>query len=682
MTKIPRSLEEGLRDGRVIPFVGAGVSMAVERAGGGRIFPSWKQLLLDGAARLEREGKNANVVRALLEDDEPDYLQAAQKLRDKLGPLWDAFLKDEIDISRVAVADGSLELARAVWRLGSRLVITTNYDQVLEWACPEGWRDDLRIWDVNAPAEQAEYLRRGEVRTPTVWHLHGHIDNAAGLILTPDSYASLYPSSGEIERRHRAALLTLRHVLASRSFLFIGFSLNGEHFSVELKRMLDTFEGFGGPHYALVHQRDVERLRRLERPVEPVAFEDFGEPLLALLGELSRHAGPAQDLGPVDVYLAEVADSLLQVRKRIYDDLMREGVRVVWNVPPPFDAEGHRQRVTAILKRARLSVHLLDGYAGRKIDGKPETTYPQEQARLARDHARSQLIWVPRHLEEIDDTQEALLAEFRSGGGLHEGIPPSELVEDILTRLRQDRSLLEEPQAVLLDGHPKDEKVLTEVEDFLRKHHIQTYVHRPQGDPRRDMERFMERLRTVGALVICHGEVEATWVGSRLDEALKAALDKLGLFCVYIAPPEKDLGIYERYRMLQDLNRVALLFNQYGPPEARTFAPLFKTLGLENAVPALAEEDAFDPLLLTFYLVLAGYATDPKLLLHPDRDTIRRLAESTMSEDRGEVRPRLIEVQRELARRFPDASPNPLWLAWMRATKGEFLEDWEEQALS
>jgi hypothetical protein len=572
-------LEEGLRDGRVIPFVGAGVSMAVERAGGGRIFPSWKQLLLNGAARLEREGKNANVVRALLEDDEPDYLQAAQKLRDKLGPLWGAFLKDEIDVSRAEIAGGSLALAQAVWRLGSRLVITTNYDQVLRWACPEGERDDLKIWDVNAPAEQAEYLRRGEVRAPTVWHLHGHIDNAAGLILTPDGYASLYPT-GETDPRHQAALETLRHLLASRSFLFVGFSLDDEHFGVELKRMLDTFEGFGGPHYALVHQRDVDRLRHLDRPVEPVAFEDFGEPLLALLGELSRHAGPAQDLGPVDVYLAEVADSQRKLRKRVYDDLTREGVSVAWNVPPPFDAESHRQRVTAVLKRARLSVHLLDGYAGREIDGEPETTYPQEQVRMARDQARPQILWVPRGLAEIDDTQKALLAELQSGGGLHEGIPPSELVEDILARLRRDRPLPEEPQAVLLDGHPKDEKVLGEIEGFLRRHHVQTYVHRPQGDLRRDTERLTEKLRTVGALVICHGEVEAAWVGSRLDEALKMALDKLKLFCVYIAPPEKDLRPYERYKVLQDLNRVALLPNPHGSPEDRTFAPLFRTLGV------------------------------------------------------------------------------------------------------
>jgi hypothetical protein len=591
MPSLPRSLEEELRDGRVIPFVGAGVSMAVERVGGGRLFPSWKQLLLDGADRLEQERKNADVVRALVNDDPPDYLQAAQKLRDKLGPLWGDFLKDAIDVPRSEVADWSLGLAQAVWRLGSRLVITTNYDQVLRWAGPEEWRDDLKIWPVKATAEQAEYLRRGDLRAPTVWHLHGHIDSASDLVLTPDGYASLYPSEGETEPFHKAALETLRHLLASRSFLFIGFSLDDDHFGVELQRMLDTLEGFGGPHYALVHKRDEERLRRLDKPVELVVFDDFGEPLLTLLGELARHVPPTRHMGPVDVYLAEVADSQRQLRKRIYDDLTHEGVSVAWNVPPPFEADSHRQRVVDVLKRARLSVHLLDGYAGREVDGHPDpaTTYPQEQVRLARGRARSQLIWVPRQLPEIDEAQRVLLDELRNGERgsarhhFHEGMPPSELVQDILARLQQARPLPAEPQAVLLDGHPKDEKVIDEVEGLLRQHSVKTYVHRPQGDLRRDTERLMERLRTVGALVICHGEVEATWVGSRLDEAFKAVFNTtcpFKLFCVYLAPPDKDLRPYERFKLLQDLDRFALLPNRQGSLDSETFEPLFTKLGL------------------------------------------------------------------------------------------------------
>lgn len=600
---IPRSLEQELRDGRVIPFVGAGVSMAVERVGGGRLFPSWKQLLLDGAARLEQEGKKAGLVRAFLEDDQPRYLEAAQELRDKLGPLWGGFLRDSLDVPRSQVADSSLELARAVWRLGSRLVVTTNYDKVLQWACPEECRADLKAWNINAPAEQAEYLRRGEVRTATVWHLHGSIDDTAELILTPAGYGTLYPSAATAEPAHQAALETLRHLLASRSFLFIGFSLDDEHFGVELQRMLDTFEGFGGPHYALVHRRDVERLRQSGKPVELIVFEDFGRPLLERLRELSQSIEPARDFGPVDVYLAEVADSQRPLRKRVYDDLTRKGLSVAWNVPPPFDAQGHRQQVGAILQRARLSVHLLDGYAGREVDGAPETTYPQEQARLARQQARSQLIWVPRHLPDLDESQQALLAELQGAGGdasrrdFLEGLPPSELVRDILARLRQDRPLPEEPQAVLLAGHPKDEKIIGEVEAFLRSYRVPTYVHRPQGDLRRDTERLVERLRTVGALVVCHGEVESSWAVSRLAEAVKAVFNTpcpLKVFCVYLAEPsEKDLQVYERFQLLRDLDRFALLVNQHGPLQATIFEPLFQKLGVRGTAPSVARANPF-----------------------------------------------------------------------------------------
>jgi SIR2-like domain len=290
MERIPQTLAERLRNGQVIPFVGAGVSMAVQRRTGGRLFPSWRELLLHGADRLDREGKKSSLVRALLEDDPPDYLQAAQKLRERLGAVWAPFLKEELDAQRADVDGPSLELARAVWRLGSRLVLTTNYDRILSWSAPDEWRDDLDTWDITAPAEQAALLRLGTVARPTIWHLHGRIGNAAELILTPDGYHRLYPTDDETAAN--PALETLRHVLASRTLLFVGFSLDDEHFGVQLQGVQDLFEGHAGPHYALVHRRDVERLQLLGKPVEPLVFEDFGEPLLALLADLGRYGRP------------------------------------------------------------------------------------------------------------------------------------------------------------------------------------------------------------------------------------------------------------------------------------------------------------------------------------------------------------------------------------------------------
>ena len=121
--QIPQSLRDQLQAGKVIPFVGAGVSMAVMGKDGKRLFPSWKELLLRGAGRLEREQKpqHAQLVRSLLEIDPPEYLDAARRLREQLGPIWFDFLEEQIDVTPERVDPASLALARGVWELGSRL---------------------------------------------------------------------------------------------------------------------------------------------------------------------------------------------------------------------------------------------------------------------------------------------------------------------------------------------------------------------------------------------------------------------------------------------------------------------------------------------------------------------------------------------------------------------------------
>jgi hypothetical protein len=81
---IPRSLQDKLRAGTVVPFVGAGVSMNVlDRVSGTPLFPSWRQLLEGAADRLEQETKSddANLVRFLLKAHPPDFFYAAGRAR-------------------------------------------------------------------------------------------------------------------------------------------------------------------------------------------------------------------------------------------------------------------------------------------------------------------------------------------------------------------------------------------------------------------------------------------------------------------------------------------------------------------------------------------------------------------------------------------------------------------------
>ena len=223
-------------------------------------------------------------------------LEAAREASNGLGSNWNDFLFEQFDHSINEVADDSLELARLVWELGSRVVITTNYDKVLHWACP--WHRDLAVWNIEAAANQVVMLR-GEAKRPVVWHLHGYVDDIADVILTPDGYSRLYIGGSQSESRYAAAIETLKNRLASHSFLFVGFSLNDAHFSAQLRQVDQIYKGAAGPHYVLLSRAEADRLNRKEYPaIEVIAYDDHGPPLLAKLRELIAAAARAAAAPP------------------------------------------------------------------------------------------------------------------------------------------------------------------------------------------------------------------------------------------------------------------------------------------------------------------------------------------------------------------------------------------------
>lgn len=292
MTTIPSQLKESLQKGLVVPFVGAGVSMSVRnKIDGSALFPSWKTLLEQAAIRLETEGKDneASIVKGFVKTNR--LLDAAKEAKQALGANWFNFLKQQFDPSSNNAEPDSLELARRVWKLGSNLIITTNYDHVFRWACPQAQKDNLVEWDIEAPAEQCELLRNG-VSKSTIWHLHGQIDNAAEIILTPDGYQKLY-SENNSEKKYQAALQTLQNQLSSRTFIFIGFSLADEDFVKQIKLLEEIFQGATGPHYVLLPESQRDLFKAPVASIEPVYFEDFGVPQMALLDELASNVKPA-----------------------------------------------------------------------------------------------------------------------------------------------------------------------------------------------------------------------------------------------------------------------------------------------------------------------------------------------------------------------------------------------------
>jgi len=131
---IPQSLQTEFAAGRLVPFIGSGVSLSVKHG----LFPTWGELLRQLAQVLEVEVDPwyAKQVATHCEPPDPDFLEAAKIALIRLGKArFNKMMSEKFKISQPSDAD--LSLPQAIWKLNTGIVITTNYDQVLTWANPQ-----------------------------------------------------------------------------------------------------------------------------------------------------------------------------------------------------------------------------------------------------------------------------------------------------------------------------------------------------------------------------------------------------------------------------------------------------------------------------------------------------------------------------------------------------------------
>lgn len=306
--QIPESLKDALRSGLVVPFIGAGVSLAVKKKkedgekSEESLFPSWKGFVETLAEALKGETKfnEADYVLSSVNIKKPKYLEAMQHAREELGArLWYKVFEDNFDRSEDEADEDSLKLPKLIWKLGNNLIVTTNVDRVFQWTCPK--LAEYRYLDV----QNVEYARLQSEQTPkrpTVWHLHGHIDHKENVIFTFDQYRAFYE-----ERNNEAKLQTLLNFLTDRTFLFIGFSLDDAYIREQLEYIHKIYKGGADSFYILLRESQIEKAN-LPGYITPVPFSDFGKPLEDLIEELSNIANgnsappkpPTEPINPKD----------------------------------------------------------------------------------------------------------------------------------------------------------------------------------------------------------------------------------------------------------------------------------------------------------------------------------------------------------------------------------------------
>ena len=299
MTPIPAELQTALKERRIVPFVGAGLSLTL----GQKIFPDWKGLLERFAVRLEGEAlaPQATELRRLIAASE---LVAAAEYALQHLPKPQYFEELDNAFNRARPAKINLSAVEAIWRLLPNAVITTNFERVLEWPfeTPQEWPYQApgirpRVAFNSDPALLSRLEADQTGGDPLIWHLHGSSAHPDTIVLSTTDFSALYGADdgkGKPDPRNENALRVLTSVVARRPLLFVGFSLGDPFLLNQLRKLLALTAKNSPVSYLLVKKGEKDPTALLQEfQIQLVEFDDFGEPMLARLNEMVAFANPS-----------------------------------------------------------------------------------------------------------------------------------------------------------------------------------------------------------------------------------------------------------------------------------------------------------------------------------------------------------------------------------------------------
>jgi hypothetical protein len=228
-------LVSSLLDESVVPFIGAGVSVA-----GG--FPTWKE-------HLRRQGRTAGIDPAIIEAHlaNGEFEAVIETIEATRGP--DVFAQEIRDAFSKA---GKLEgITLLISELFSDTLITTNYDRLLEQCFDIGPGEEVQV--INS----TDAMETPETNKVTIIKLHGDIKAPNRCILGKRHYDAAY---GEPDLDLALPIPKLLHYyFTTSSLLFIGCSLNNDR-TIQVFKAVKTAIGDGGrpEHFSIEQAPETE----------------------------------------------------------------------------------------------------------------------------------------------------------------------------------------------------------------------------------------------------------------------------------------------------------------------------------------------------------------------------------------------------------------------------------------
>jgi hypothetical protein len=243
----PDDLVERVSSKNFVLVVGAGVSRQCTNAAGASP-PSWDELLRD---LIDHFAAGAVRNSALKLVNQERYLDAAELLRSRARTQ----AKEQDFLNRIAaVTDGGTkpaehyqpsQLHQTLLALEPDVILTTNYDRILERATRNGY--NVHSYDSTTLGHD---VRSG---WPVLVKVHGGVDSPTKIVLTRSDYTRL-------RRDGARALEVLQALFLTRTALFVGYGFSDPDIHLLLENVLGG-RGEVPAHYLLTgviptYQRD------------------------------------------------------------------------------------------------------------------------------------------------------------------------------------------------------------------------------------------------------------------------------------------------------------------------------------------------------------------------------------------------------------------------------------------
>lgn len=232
-------LQRTFENGKVMPFLGAGMSMPSG-------YPGWTQFLFDACS--ESHVTEANLSAMI---DSGQYEEAAQSLYDDMTAAgFNELLESAFNSNKEIY--GAIHYLPKLFPKSS--IITTNFDNLIERVFKGV---DQSFDQVRSGKTLNEVLRLIPMGNKLLVKLHGNCDLVAERVLLKDEYNIAYADGNEVKN-------FFNRILFGQSLLFIGCSLNVDR---TIQAMVHVVEKYGAEtlprHYALLElKNDDDRVAR------------------------------------------------------------------------------------------------------------------------------------------------------------------------------------------------------------------------------------------------------------------------------------------------------------------------------------------------------------------------------------------------------------------------------------